>query len=144
MVSKGFRGFTPAAISFLRELAENNDREWFGPRKAIFEEQLRTPMLELVTAIHGEMLRFAPEYVGEPSKCVFRIYRDTRFSKDKTPYKNHVAATFWRNGMEKNRGAGFYFSVSPTEIEVAGGLYSPEPDALLAVRERICGFAGRF
>ncbi|HVW84134.1 MAG TPA: DUF2461 domain-containing protein, partial [Bryobacteraceae bacterium] len=123
-----FRGFSPEGIAFLRDLKANNDREWFAPRKSIYEEHLRLPMIELVRAVHGEMLRFAPEYVGEPAKCIFRIYRDTRFSKDKTPYKTHIAASFWRNGMEKNRGAGYYFSVSPEEIEIAGGLYMPEPE----------------
>jgi uncharacterized protein (TIGR02453 family) len=134
-----FPGFSPEGIAFLRDLKANNDREWFAPRKSIYEEHLRLPMIELVRAVHGEMLRFAPEYVGEPAKCIFRIYRDTRFSKDKTPYKTHIAASFWRNGMEKNRGAGYYFSVSPEEIEIAGGLYMPEPEVLLAVRQRIAG-----
>jgi uncharacterized protein (TIGR02453 family) len=93
-------------------------------------------MIELVRAIHGEMLAFAPQYVGEPAKCVFRIYRDTRFSKDKTPYKTHVAASFWRSGLEKT-GAGFYLGISPEGIDVDGGLYAPEPEVLLAVRQAI-------
>ena len=135
-----FRGFAPEGIAFLRELKENNDREWFTPRKNVYDEQLRLPMIELVRAIHGEMLRFAPEYVGEPAKCVFRIYRDTRFSKDKTPYKTHVAASFWRNGVGKGSGAGYYFSISPEEVEIAGGLYAPEPDALLLVRQYLAEY----
>ncbi|MDP9169360.1 MAG: DUF2461 domain-containing protein [Acidobacteriota bacterium] len=132
-----FRGFTPEGIAFLKDLAANNDREWFTPRKPVFDATVRLPMIELVGALHREMLRFAPAYVGEPAKCVFRIYRDTRFSKNKTPYKTHIAASFWRNDLEKNGGAGYYFSVSPEEIEIAGGLYSPEPDTLLAVRQHI-------
>ena len=143
-----FRGFSREGMDFLRELKENNDREWFTPRKQTFEEQVRLPMIELVRAVHAEMLRFAPRYVGEPAKCVFRIYRDTRFSKDKTPYKTHIAASFLRNAAEKNRTASFYFSVSPEEIEIAGGLYSPEPEVLLAVRRRIAedpeGFRATF
>jgi len=132
-----FPGFAPEGIEFLRELKKNNDREWFTPRKQVYEEKLRLPMIELVRAIHGEMLRFAPRYVGEPAKCVFRVYRDTRFSKDKTPYKTHIAASFWRANAGKGTGAGYYFSVSPEEIEVGGGMYRPEPPALLAVRKRI-------
>lgn len=132
-----FQGFEPAALAFLRQLAKNNDREWFTPRKRIYEERLRLPMIELTREIHREMLRFAPQYVGEPAKCVFRIYRDTRFSKDKTPYKDHIAAAFWRNGLAKGQGAGFYFSVSPKEIEIAGGIYHPEPDTLRMVRQHI-------
>jgi uncharacterized protein (TIGR02453 family) len=136
-MKSAFPGFPVEGIAFLRDLKKHNDREWFTPRKNIFEETVRMPMIALVRAIHGEMLRFAPEYVGEPARCVFRIYRDTRFSKDKTPYKTHIAAWFRRNGFEKNQGAGFYFSVSPEEIEIAGGLYAPDPPALLAVRQYI-------
>jgi uncharacterized protein (TIGR02453 family) len=136
-MKNAFQGFSRESMAFLRDLKKNNDREWFTPRKSVYEERLRLPMIELVRAVHGEMLRFAPEYVGEPAKCVFRIYRDTRFAKDKTPYKTHVAAWFRRNGLEKNRGAGYYFSISPEEVEIAGGIYHPEPDVLLTVRQHI-------
>jgi uncharacterized protein (TIGR02453 family) len=136
-MKSAFPGFSREGLTFLRDLKKNNDREWFTPRKAIYEEQLRLPMIELVRAIHREMLDFAPQYVGEPAKCIFRIYRDTRFAKDKTPYKTHVAAWFRRNGIEKNRGAGYYFSISPEEVEIAGGIYHPEPDVLLSVRQHI-------
>jgi len=136
-MKNAFPGFAPDAIAFLRDLKNNNDRDWFTPRKHVYEEKLRLPMIELVRAIHGEMLRFAPRYVGEPAKCVFRIYRDTRFAKDKTPYKTHVAASFKRCGLEKSHAAGYYFSISPEEIEIAGGLWAPEPDNLLLVRETI-------
>ena len=71
-----------------------------------------------------------------PKKCIYRIYRDTRFSKNKTPYKTNVAASMWRSSLGKS-GAGFYFSVSPEEIEIGGGLYHPDPDVLLAVRNYI-------
>jgi len=133
-----FPGFPPAGMAFLRALAKNNDREWFTPRKAAFESTVRQPMIELVAAIHGEMLRFAPHYVGEPAKCVYRIYRDTRFSKDKTPYKTYASALFLRNGFDKyTGGAAYYFAVSPAEIEIAGGVYTPDRDVLLAVRRHI-------
>ena len=132
-----FPGFAPEALAFLRELKENNDREWFTPRKHIYEEQVRLPIIELVRAIHGEMLRFAPQYVGEPAKCVFRIYRDTRFSKNKIPYKTNVSASFRNSRAGKNEGAGCYFSVSPDEIEVGGGIYMPTPEILLAMRRHV-------
>lgn len=132
-----FRGFPAAGMTFLSELKENNDRDWFNPRKDIYEEQVRQPMLDLVGAVHAAMLDFAPGYVGEPKKCVYRIYRDTRFAKDKTPYKTHIAASFWNNATGKQRGAGFYVSVSPDDLEIGGGLYAPEPHLLLAVRQHI-------
>ena len=140
-----FPGFPPEGIAFLRSLKKNNDREWFTPRKATFEEKVKTPMIELVSAIHGEMLRFAPDYVGEPAKCVYRIYRDTRFSRDKTPYKTYVSALMLRRNFDKYAGsAAIYFAVSPENIEVAGGVYTPDRDVLLAVRQHIAGHHKEF
>lgn len=133
-----FPGFPREGMAFLRSLKKNNDREWFAPRKSTFEAAVRQPMLELVSAVHREMLRFAPRYVGEPAKCVYRIYRDTRFSKDKTPYKTFTSALLLRNGFDKYAGAAaYYFAVSPESIEVAGGVYTPDRDVLLAVRQYI-------
>jgi uncharacterized protein (TIGR02453 family) len=133
-----FPGFPKEGIAFLRALKKNNDREWFTPRKSTFEATVRQPMIELVAAIHREMLRFAPQYVGEPAKCVYRIYRDTRFSKDKTPYKTYVSALMLRSGFDKYTGsAAYYFAVSPENIEIAGGVYTPDRDVLLAVRQHI-------
>ena len=133
-----FPGFPAEGMAFLRSLKKNNDREWFTPRKPAFEEKVEQPMIELVSAIHREMLRFAPDYVGEPAKCVYRIYRDTRFSKDKTPYKTFASALMLRNGFDKYAGgAAYYFAVSPENIEVAGGVYTPDRDVLLAVRQHI-------
>jgi uncharacterized protein (TIGR02453 family) len=130
-------GFPSEGITFLRNLAKNNDREWFTPRKAIFEEKVKRPMIELVAAVHREMMRFAPQYVGEPAKCVYRIYRDTRFSKDKTPYKTHIAAYLHRNGLSKDGAAGYYFAISPKELAIGGGLYMPPPEVLRAARHHI-------
>jgi len=129
-----FQGFPEAGMQFFRSLARHNRREWFQPRKHIYEEQVKAPMAELVTALNAEMMRFAPDHVVEPAKAIYRIYRDTRFSKDKTPYKTHIAAIFPRRGTEKHGGAGLYFSVAPHEIEVAGGVYMPGPDALRCIR----------
>jgi uncharacterized protein (TIGR02453 family) len=137
MVKPGFSGFPPAAMQFFRSLARNNRREWFQPRKHIYEEQVKAPMAELIAALTSEMMRFAPDYVTEPGKAIYRIYRDTRFSKDKTPYKTHIAAVFPRRGLPKHGGAGLYFSVSAKEIEVAGGVYMPGPDELLAIRNHL-------
>jgi uncharacterized protein (TIGR02453 family) len=139
MKSSQFPGFPKEGMTFLRNLAKNNDREWFQPRKAIYEEKVRQPMLELTAAVHQEMMRFAPAFVGDPAKCIFRIYRDTRFSKDKTPYKTHIAASLKHSSLGKDSGqfgmlAGYYFSISPKEIGVGGGLYMPPPDVLLAAR----------
>lgn len=130
----GFPGFPSEAVTFFRSLKRNNKREWFQARKHIFDEKVKAPMVELVTALNAEMTKFAPEYVTDPQKAIYRIYRDTRFSHDKTPYKTHIAAVFNRRGLEKHAAAGLYFSVSPEEIEVAGGVYMPGREQLLAIR----------
>lgn len=129
--------FPPEAITFLKGLEKNNDRDWFQPRKEIFETKLKAPMLELVEAINAQLLTFAPEHITEPKKAVYRIYRDTRFSKDKTPYKTHLGAIFPRRGLGKDAGAGYYFHVSAKEIGIACGAYAPGPEQLLKIRHFI-------
>ena len=136
-MSLGFPGFPEEAPKFLRSLKRNNRREWFQPRKHLYEQHLKAPMLELVSALNAGLQRFAPDYVTDPAKAIFRIYRDTRFSADKTPYKTHVAATFSRRGPERLKTGGFYFSIAPDQIEVAGGIYHPEPDTMLLIRTHI-------
>jgi uncharacterized protein (TIGR02453 family) len=136
-VPSGFAGFPEEAIKFLRSLKRNNRREWFQPRKHLYDQHLKEPMLELVAALNAGMARIAPDYVTEPKKAIFRIYRDTRFSADKTPYKTHIAASFSRRGPGRLGSGGFYFSISPDQIEVAGGVYHPEPETMLLVRTHI-------
>ena len=94
-------------------------------------------MLELVAALNSEIQRFAPMHVTEPESAIYRIYRDTRFSKDKKPYKTHVAAYFPRRGMDRHTASGYYVGVSHKEVAVGGGLYMPTPEVLRAVRNRI-------
>src|SRR5882762_9754588 len=139
-----FNGFTAKALSFFRKLERNNTREWFPPRKAFYEEQVRAVMLRMVELLNKDLSLFAADHVMEPKKAVYRIYRDTRFSKDKTPYKTHIAAIFPRRGMAKHGGGGLYFSVSAKEIEVAGGVYMPGPEQLLAIRSHIAGHQSEF
>jgi len=129
-----FGGFPAAGMKFLRDLAKNNDRDWFQPRKDTFDEQVKAPMIELLEGINVELKKFAPDFVCDPPKAIYRIYRDTRFSNDKTPYKTHIAANLPRRGLQKHAGGGFYFSVSPTAVEVAGGVYMPGPEELLSLR----------
>jgi uncharacterized protein (TIGR02453 family) len=133
----GFAGFPREAVQFFRGLRRNNRREWFQPRKNIFEEQVKRPMTELVEALNAALHEFAPEHVTAPERAIYRIYRDTRFSADKTPYKSHLAATFPRRGFPKNGSSGFYFSVSDSEVEVGGGVYMSERETLLAMRRHI-------
>ena len=126
--------FTPEAMKFLRGLARNNDRVWFEERRPVYELALKAPMLALVEEVSAAMEGFAPEHVRPPHKITMRIYRDIRFSKNKLPYKTHLAAWWARRGMEKTSGGGFYLQVSPQEVMVAAGVYMPEREQLLMLR----------
>ncbi|HKW75423.1 MAG TPA: DUF2461 domain-containing protein [Terriglobales bacterium] len=129
-----FPGFLPDALAFLRSLKRNNRREWFQPRKEKYESLIKLPMMDLVGCLNEEFARFAPAYVTPPQKAVYRIYRDTRFSKDKTPYKTHISAIFPRNTAVKREGAVLYFHFTAKEVLIFGGVYSPEREELLAYR----------
>lgn len=126
--------FSNEALKFLRGLKRNNDREWFAERKAVYERELKAPMLALIAEVNEAMLEFAPENVQPPQKAMMRIYRDIRFSSDKRPYKIHQAAWWARTGLEKTSGGGFYFDLSGTEVTIAAGVFMPEREQLLAIR----------
>jgi uncharacterized protein (TIGR02453 family) len=126
--------FSKEALKFLRGLKRNNDREWFEARRSIYESELKRPMLAVIERVTDAMAEFAPAHVRPAQKSMMRIYRDTRFSADKSPYKAHVAAWWTRNGLEKTSGGGFYFHFSPKEVVIAAGIYMPEREQLLAIR----------
>ena len=87
---------------------------------------------------------FAPAYVTDPDKAIYRIYRDVRFSSDKTPYKTHIAASFSRRGMAKHAAAGYYFEVTPKQIGLGGGIYLAPPDTLKTLRLHLAGHHEEF
>jgi uncharacterized protein (TIGR02453 family) len=126
--------FRPEALKFLRGLEKNNDRDWFNERKAVYEAELKEPMLAIIRKITDAMMDFAPNHVRPAEKSLFRIYRDTRFSNNKLPYKTHVAAWWSHAGLEKTSGAGYYFQVSPKGVVIAAGAYMPEKEQLAAIR----------
>jgi len=132
-----FPGFSPDALAFLRSLKRNNRREWFQPRKEKYDALIKEPMLELIGCLNEEFARFAPEYITPPHKAIYRIYRDTRFSENKAPFKTQAAAVFPCRGLPKHQGAGLYFEVTPGWVWAGGGLYAPDTSQLQAVREHV-------
>jgi uncharacterized protein (TIGR02453 family) len=124
----------PEGMKFLRNLTKHNDRPWFNERKAVYEAELKEPMLAIIRKVTDAMIDFAPNHVRPAEKSLFRIYRDTRFSNNKLPYKTHVAAWWSHMGMEKTSGAGYYFQVSPKGVVIAAGSYMPEKEQLAAIR----------
>jgi len=129
--------FTPETLRFLRALKRNNDREWFRARKDRYEAHVRGPMIALIERLAHDFRTFAPEIVASPKTSLYRIYRDTRFSEDKTPLKTHVAASFRWRGFERGRGAGLYVEIAPGWVWMGGGMYAPEMPDLVRVREHI-------
>jgi uncharacterized protein (TIGR02453 family) len=129
--------FTRKTLAFLRALKRNNDREWFRARKTDYEMHVRGPMIELLGRLANDLPRFAPELVSEPRVSLYRIYRDTRFSNDKTPLKTHVAAHFPSRGLPRGAGAGLYLEIAPKWVWIGGGLYMPSSSDLRAIRTHI-------
>ena len=136
--------FSAATLSFLKRLKRNNRREWFNARRDEYEAAVRQPMIAIVERLAVDMRAIAPELLVSPKHSIYRIYRDTRFSENKTPYKTHVAASFWPRDLAKGVGAGLYFHVSPDGVWVGGGMYAPETPQLHAVREQIAANLRRF
>jgi uncharacterized protein (TIGR02453 family) len=141
-----FAGFTPDAIRFLTDLAENNERAWFQPRKGEYERLLKEPLEALCTAIAERLAARAIPLAADPKRSPFRIYRDTRFSKDKSPYKTNVGATFpWVEaadgaGESVDAGAhgnGGYFHFEPGEMYAGGGMWRAEKPRLDALRRAL-------
>lgn len=129
--------FPREGVEFLRKLKRNNRREWFQARREQYEKYVRGPMTDLVLALRRDFASLAPEMVADPAISLYRIYRDTRFSADKSPYKTWAAAVFPRRGLGKHSGAGLYFHVAHNEVLIGGGIYAPQPNELLEVRRHI-------
>jgi uncharacterized protein (TIGR02453 family) len=126
--------FTPETIKFLRGLKKNNDREWFEARRDIYERAVRQPMLAFIEDINAKLVTFAPDHIRPANKIAMRIYRDTRFSKNKMPYKTRIPAWWAQRGMVKGSCGGYYMHIDPNEVLVAAGVYMPEREQLLRIR----------
>jgi uncharacterized protein (TIGR02453 family) len=139
-VRRGSPWFSPALFRFFEELRLHNDRDWFERNKDRYVRDVRDPMLRFIADVAPVLKRLAPRLVADPRPVggsMFRIHRDTRFSKDKTPYKTHVAASFRHEAGRDVHGPGLYVSLAPGEIEVGGGVWRPEPEALRLIRKAI-------
>jgi uncharacterized protein (TIGR02453 family) len=137
--------FTARALTFFRGLARNNDKPWFEAHREEYETEVRQPMRDLIEDLDTRFAEFAPEIGGDPKRSMFRINRDIRFSKDKSPYKTHAASWFHhRNaarsvGSEADAGsAGYYFHLEPGGRSMIGaGLWMPPRPQLNKLRDAI-------
>lgn len=141
-----FSGFSPEAIQFLADLAANNERTWFQRRKPEYEQLLKAPLEALCGALAERFETRGIPLRADPARSPFRIYRDVRFSKDKSPYKTHVSASFpWIEGSPDPAGngkPGGYFHLAAGEAFVGGGMWHPEPAKLRAFRAAVIGDPG--
>jgi len=144
--------FSTATLTYLRGLKRHNERPWFEAHRAEYEAVVKEPMRELIEEMDVRLARLAPEIIGDPKRSMFRIYRDIRFSKDKSPYKTHASCWFYhRDGSRAvgreaaGGGAGFYFQIAPGDSFTGGGMWMPPREALINIREAIAedpkGFA---
>lgn len=137
--------FTRDALSFFRRLERNNEKAWFEEHRDQYEREVREPMRALIEEMNARFERFAPEMGGDPKRGMFRINRDIRFSKDKSPYKTHAACWFHHRSASKKVGAeaqegsaGFYFHLQPgNRSMVGGGLWMPPRPQLNKLRDAI-------
>jgi uncharacterized protein (TIGR02453 family) len=136
--------FTPDAIAFFAELEQNNDKTWFDQNRKRYEQSVKQPLLEFAAEMIPRMQELDPEITMLPKNAVFRIHRDTRFSKEKAPYKTNAGMVITR-GAKHNPGApGLYFHFDSGRMAIASGLYFIEPAQLKTVREHIANNLDEF
>ena len=130
-----FMGFPKEALTFLSGLKKHNNKVWFDKHKEEYENFVKAPMQEFIAAMALEFHQWAPDAIADPKRSMFRIYRDIRFSKDKTPYKTHVAA--WFPLKQLKLSGGFYVHVSGEEMMLGGGIWQPPSEYIRPMRAKI-------
>ena len=136
--------FTSATLAFFRGLAHHNAKPWFEAHRADYEQHVVAPMRALIEEMDVRLARFAPEMTGDPRRSLFRIYRDVRFSKDKSPYKTNAGCWFWHRDADPRvgdraeaGGAGFYFHLQPGKSFIGAGVWMPPRPLLVKLRDAI-------
>lgn len=135
-----FNGFPPDLFRFFEDLAANNNREWFNANKPRYQASVVEPMGDYIRAMAPCLQRISPHYRADPKPhggSMFRIYRDTRFSKDKTPYKTHAACHFRHLAHADAHAPGFYLHLEPGRVSFGGGIWRPSSKHLGLIREFI-------
>lgn len=138
-----FPGFRDEGLDFLRQLKEHNDRDWFKPRKVVYKDEVQWPLQCLVLDAARQAAAREIPLTGDPKRSLFRIYRDTRFAKDKRPYKTHAGAILSRNGTTKDYGV-LYIHVEPGQSFMGAGFWRPETNLLRAWRARLAEAPAQF
>jgi uncharacterized protein (TIGR02453 family) len=140
MKSNRYTSFRPETLAFLKELSRNNNREWFAANKQRYEEQVLDVALEFIQAMQSPLAKIAPHFTAVPKRMggsLMRVYRDTRFSRNKAPYKTNIGIQFRHENARDVHAPGYYLHIDPDEVFLGVGMWRPEAHALAAVRERI-------
>ena len=140
MTTNGY--FGPGLFRFLRDLKTHNERGWFEANKHRYENDVRGPFLRLIADLAPGLKKINPNFVADPSPnrgSLMRIYRDIRFSKDKSPYKTHAAAHFWHPKGKDGAAPAYFLYLEPGHSVIGGGIWQPEPKALKKIRDKIAG-----
>jgi uncharacterized protein (TIGR02453 family) len=130
--------FSKATFRFLRDLAANNNRTWFAANKSRYEDTLREPFLRLIADMQAPLAKISTHYRADPRPqggSLFRIYRDTRFASDKTPYKTWSGARFAHERRRQVPAPSFYLHIQPRDCFAGGGIWHPESSTLKKIRE---------
>jgi uncharacterized protein (TIGR02453 family) len=139
---------SPRLFAFLRDLRKHNDRDWFAAHRERYEEDVRGPLLGFISDFAPRLAKISKHMVADPRPVggsLFRIHRDTRFAKDKSPYKTHAACHFRHAATTKDvHGPGYYLHLEPGSVFVAGGMWMPAPEALAAIRDAIVASPARW
>ena len=135
-----FNGFDPSILGFLDELAQNNERDWFAENKHRYERLVREPALDFIVAMDPLLDRIAPQFEAVAKKMggsLMRVFRDTRFGRDKTPYKTNVGIQFRHTQGKDVHAPGYYLHIEPGAHFIGAGMWRPDPDSLAAIRSAI-------
>lgn len=140
MVTPRYVGFKPETLKFLRDLKKNNNRDWFNENKPRYEEQILDVALHFIQSMQGPLKEIAPHFTAVPKRIggsLMRVYRDTRFSKNKLPYKTNIGIQFRHEQAKNVHSPGYYVHIDPDDVFLGAGMWMPESEALLAIRQRI-------
>lgn len=129
--------FSPDFTAFFKELAANNNREWFSAHRDRYEQSVKAPFTVFVTDLIAALSKKDKGLRVKPADCIFRINRDIRFSKDKTPYKLNVSAAISAGGRKDTESPGIYVELGPEKFALAGGVYMPSRESLDSIRKAI-------
>lgn len=135
-----FQGFSKEFFTFFEDLKKNNNREWFNDNKGRYTELVVNPISAFIVCMAPRLKKISRHYVADPRPhggSMFRIYRDTRFSKDKTPYKTHAGVQFRHEAGKDAHAPGFYIHLATDEIFFGGGIWNPPGPQLGLIRDSI-------